>query len=177
MPPYRVPDTVFHTRVREDSVEGPNPYRWQDVASGDIFGGRRVVVYAVPGAFTSACSDEHLPGYERAHEAFAALGVDEVCCVAVNDAFTLFQWAKSRDVRHVRMLPDGNGDFTRGMGMLVRRERHGMGMRSWRYSMLAEDGAITRLFAEPGLRDEPDGVPLSVSDADTMLNFLRGRGR
>jgi peroxiredoxin len=176
MVPQHVPKVVFHTRVRNDALDGPNPFEWKDVTSSEIFGGRNVVVFAVPGAFTPACSDSHLPGYERLYDAFRALGVDEVICLSVNDAFVMFQWARSRDIAKVFMLPDGNGDFTRQMGMLVQRTSHGMGLRSWRYSMHVVDGEIRRLFAEPGFGDEPPGVGLQVSDAETMLAYLRDGG-
>ena len=169
-----VPQVTFHTRVRNPALEGPNPFEWKDVTSEDIFKGRRIVLFAVPGAFTPACSESHLPGYEAAYDDFRALGVDEVICLAVNDAFILFQWAKAQGIEKVRMLPDGNGEFSRLMGMLVDRSAQGMGLRSWRYSMLVEDGRIVKLFAEPGLRDNPPGVPVQVSDAGTMLAFLRG---
>lgn len=172
--PDRVPQVTFHTRIRNPALEGPNPFEWRDVTTDDIFRGRRIVLFAVPGAFTPACSESHLPGYEAACDDFRALGVDEVICLAVNDAFILFQWAKAQGIEKVRMLPDGNGEFSRLMGMLVDRSAQGMGLRSWRYSMLVEDGRIVKLFAEPGLRDNPPGVPVQVSDAGTMLAFLRG---
>ena len=175
MQPDRVPDVVFHTRVRNDALEGPNPFEWKDLTTTEIFGGQRIVLFGVPGAFTPSCSESHLPGFEARYDEFRALGVDRVICLAVNDAFVLFQWARSLDVQKVFMLPDGNGDFTRRMGLLVQRTRSGMGLRSWRYSMLVEDGVIVKLFAEPGLRDEPDGVGVNVSDAGTMLDFLRQR--
>lgn len=173
MHPQTVPDATFHTRVRNDSLGGPNPYEWKAVHSADLFTERRVVVFALPGAFTPACSESHLPGYEKATDALYALGVDEVICIAVNDAFVMFQWAKAQNITRVRMLPDGNGEFTRKMGMLVDRSATGMGMRSWRYSMLVEDRQITALFAEPGLSDNPAGVPVKVSGAETMLEYLR----
>ncbi len=173
MTPARVPEVVFHTRVRNEALGGPNPFEWKRLTSAEVFGGRRIVLFAVPGAFTPACSDSHLPGYERNHDAFRRLGIDQLICLAVNDAFVMFQWAKSRNVEHVFMLPDGNADFTRRMGMLVDRSDSGMAMRSWRYSMLVEDGAIAALFAEPDLRDNPPGVGVSVSGAETMLAHLR----
>lgn len=175
MTPQTVPDAVFHTRVRNDALGGPNPYEWKSVSSADLFNGKRVVVFALPGAFTPACSETHLPGYEAAMDEFAALGVDDVICISVNDAFVMFQWAKAQNITRVRMLPDGNAEFTRKMGMLVDRSANGMGLRSWRYSMLVEDGKITALFSEPGLRDNPPGVPVQVSGADTMLAHLRGQ--
>ena len=175
MQPDRVPDVTFHTRVRNDALEGPNPYEWKALTSADVFAGKRIVLFAVPGAFTPSCSDSHLPGFETRYEEFRALGIDQVICLSVNDAFVLYQWARSRNIEKVFMLPDGNGDFTRRMGFLVQRTRSGMGLRSWRYSMLVEDGAIVKLFAEPGVRDEPEGVGVNVSDAGTMLAFLRER--
>jgi peroxiredoxin len=173
MTPDRVPEVLFHTRVRNPALGGDNPFEWKDVTTGDLFGGKRVVFFAVPGAFTPACSDTHLPGFERHYEDFRALGVDAVICLSVNDAFVMFQWAKSRNIEKVFMLPDGNGDFTRRMGMLVERKGQGMGLRSWRYSMFVEDGAILKIFAEPGVRDNPNGVGVAVSDAGTMLEWLR----
>lgn len=173
MTPQTVPDSVFHTRVRNDNLGGPNPYEWKELTTDDVFAGKRVVLFAVPGAYTPACSDTHLPGYEAAHDAFTALGVDQVICLAVNDAFVLFNWAKAKDIAKVFMLPDGNGDFTRKMGMLVQRTSQGLGLRSWRYSMYVEDKVIRRMFVEPGFRDNPPGVPVQVSDAQTMLDWLR----
>ena len=170
-----VPGVVFKTRVRDESVEGPNPFRWQDVSTDDIFNGKKVVVFALPGAFTPTCSSTHLPGYEAKYEEFKALGVDEVYCLSVNDAFTMFQWGRQLGVEKVKLLPDGSADFTRRMGMLVRKDNLGFGERSWRYSMLVEDGAITALFAEPGISDNCPTDPFEVSDAETMLNLLRAR--
>jgi peroxiredoxin len=175
MTPQTVPDAVFHTRRRNDALGGPNPFEWKDLTTDDIFAGKRVVLFAVPGAFTPACSEGHLPGYETLHDDLIAEGVDQVVCLSVNDAFVMHQWAQSRGVTKVFMLPDGNGEFTRKMGMLVKRSAHGMGMRSWRYAMLVEDRAIVAMFVEPGFRDNPPGVPLDVSAAETMLDHLRSR--
>ena len=177
MTPTRIPNVVFHTRVRNDALGGPNPFEWRAITSQDVFAGKRIVLFALPGAFTPACSDSHLPGYERHHDDFRQFGVDQVVCLAVNDAFVMFQWARSRDIEKVFMLPDGNADFTRRMGMLVDRSHQGMAMRSWRYSMYVADGAIEKLFAEPDVRDNPDGVGLTVSDAETMLAWLRSTKR
>jgi peroxiredoxin len=175
MTPTHTPRTVFHTRVRNDALGGANPFEWRRVSSEELFHGKRIVLFAVPGAFTPACSESHLPGYERHHDAFLRLGVDQVICLAVNDAFVMSQWAKSQNIEKLFMLPDGNGDFTRLMGMLVERRGSGMGFRSWRYSMLVEDGAIVKMFIEPDLRDDAASVPVSVSGAETMLAFLQER--
>ena len=170
-----VPEVTFHTRVRNPALPGDNPFEWKTVTTKDVFAGKRVVLFALPGAFTPACSETHLPGYERLHDDFMALGIDGVICLAVNDAFVLYQWARARGIEKVGLLPDGNGDFTRLMGMLVDRSAQGMGLRSWRYSMLVEDGVIAKIFSEPGLRDNPPGVPVTLSNAETMLEHLRAR--
>ncbi len=168
----RVPDVVFKTRVRDESVGGENPFRWQDVTSDEIFGGKKIVLFGLPGAFTPTCSSTHAPGYEKHYDEFKQLGVDEVVCLSVNDAFTMFQWGKNLGVSHVRMLPDGNAEFTRGMGMLVKKENLGFGDRSWRYSAYVEDGVIKKLFVEDGMTDNAEGDPFEVSGAETMLAYL-----
>ncbi|MER8376010.1 peroxiredoxin [Mesorhizobium sp. M1409] len=173
MPPAIVPNISFHTRVRNDALEGPNPFEWKTITSDEIFSGRNIVLFGLPGAFTPACSESHLPGFEQNYDDFREVGVDEVVCVAVNDAFVMYQWAKARGVQKVRMLPDGNGDFTRQMGMLVQQTSNGMGLRSWRYSMHVVDGEIRSIFTEPGLTDNSDGLSVTVSDAATMLSYLR----
>jgi peroxiredoxin len=169
----QVPQVTFKTRVRDESVDGPNPFRWQDVTSDEIFSGRKVVILALPGAFTPTCSSTHVPGYEAQYEAFQSCGVDDVYCVSVNDAFTMFQWGKHLGVDKVKLLPDGNGEFTQKMGMLVKKENLGFGDRSWRYSMLVEDGQIKKIFSEAGKEDNCATDPFEVSDADTMLNYLK----
>jgi len=160
------------TRVRDESVEGENPFRWEDKTTADIFSGKNIIIVALPGAFTPTCSSTHLPGYEKNYEALKAKGVDEVYCLSVNDAFTMFQWSKHLGVNNIKMLPDGNGDFTRLMGMLVKKENLGFGDRSWRYSMHVVDGEIKAQFAEPGMMDNCPEDPFTVSDVDTMLNYL-----
>jgi peroxiredoxin len=167
------PDVTFKTRVRDESVEGENPFTWKDVTSSDIFKGKRVIVVALPGAFTPTCSSTHLPGYENHYAELKELGVDEIYCVSVNDAFSMFQWAKQLNVKNVKMLPDGNADFTREMGMLVKKENLGFGSRSWRYSMLVEDGEIKALFEEAGKVDNCPDDPFACSDVDTMLQHLK----
>lgn len=174
MTPERVPHTVFKTRVRDESVEGPNPFRWQDQTTEDIFGGRKVVVFALPGAFTPTCSSTHLPRYEELYDEFKALGVDDIYCISVNDAFVMFQWSKAIGAKNVKMLPDGNGEFTRKMGMLVNKENLGFGMRSWRYAMVVEDGVIQKMFIEPDFGDNCPTDPFEVSDADTVIAWMKG---
>jgi len=168
-----VPNVTFKTRVRDESVGGDNPFRWQDVTSNDIFRNKNIIVFSLPGAFTPTCSSTHLPGYEEKYDELKSLGIDEVYCLSVNDAFTMFQWAKNLGVNKVKMLPDGNGEFTRSMGMLVKKENLGFGNRSWRYSMHVVNGEIKKVFAEPGMMDNCPEDPFECSDVDTMIKYLK----
>lgn len=173
----RVPEVTFKTRVRDESVEGENKFRWQDRSTADIFGGKKIVLFALPGAFTPTCSSVHAPGYEAFYDDFKKLGVDEVICLSVNDAFVMFKWAKDLNVSKIFMLPDGNGDFTEKMGMLVKKTNLGFGDRSWRYSMYVEDGLIKKMFVEPGFMDDCPTDPFEVSDAKTMLEYLKEQAK
>lgn len=170
-----VPDVTFKTRIRDESVGGPNPYRWQDLTTKDIFAGKKVVLFALPGAFTPTCSSSHLPGYEAKYDELRKFGIDEVICLSVNDAFCMFQWGKSQGIEKVTLMPDGCGEFTRQMKMLVDKGNLGFGKRSWRYSMLVVDGRIEKIFSEPGMSDNCASDPFEVSDVDTMLNYIRAR--
>jgi peroxiredoxin len=171
-----VPAATFRTRVRNESLGGPNPFEWKDLTSDDVFKGKTVVLFALPGAFTPTCSSTHLPRYEELYDEFKSLGVDSVVCLSVNDAFVMFQWGKAQGAEKVFMLPDGNGEFTRKMGMLVEKSNLGFGLRSWRYSMLVEDGRIEKMFVEDEFDDNCPTDPFEVSDADTMLAYLKERG-
>lgn len=169
----RVPDVVFKTRVRDKASDSENPFKWKDVSSAELFSAKRIVLFALPGAFTPTCSSTHLPGFEARYEELKALGVDEIYCLSVNDAFSMFQWGKGLGIEKVKLLPDGNADFTRLMGMLVKKENLGFGSRSWRYSMLIEDGEILKLFSEAGKSDNCAEDPFECSDVDTMLAELK----
>lgn len=170
-----VPNVTFKTRVRNDDLGGPNPFEWKDVSSEDLFKDKNVVVFSLPGAFTPTCSTSHLPRFEELYSEFTAQGIDAVICISVNDAFVMYQWGKSQNAKNVFLLPDGNGDFTRQMGMLVKKENLGFGMRSWRYAMHVENGNIVKMFSEAGYQDDAPADPFEVSDADTMLNYLKAR--
>ncbi|MFK7827276.1 MAG: peroxiredoxin [Oligoflexales bacterium] len=167
-----VPQVTFYTRVRDESVSGENPFKWEIVETKKIFGNKRIVVFSLPGAFTPTCSSTHLPGYEEKYSSILSKKVDEVYCLSVNDAFTMFQWSKQLGIKQVKMLPDGNGDFTRLMGMLVKKENLGFGNRSWRYSMVVNNLEIEKMFVEDGLRDNHSEDPFKVSDVNTMLSYL-----
>jgi peroxiredoxin len=171
----KVPNVIFKTRVRDETIEGPNPFKWYDLSSDELFAGKKVVVFALPGAFTPTCSSTHAPGYEDNFEEFKNLGVDKVVCLSVNDAFVMYNWAVKLNVSKVFMLPDGNAEFTRAMGALVKKENLGFGERSWRYSMYVEDGIIKEMFIEAGFGDNVTGDPFEVSDANTILNYLKNK--
>lgn len=169
-----VPDVTLKTRVRDESVEGPNPFRWQDLQTGELFKGKRVVVFSLPGAFTPTCSTEQCPAFERIYDDFKTVGVDEVYCLSVNDAFVMFQWGKNLGLKNVKLLPDGSADFTRRMGMLIRKDHLGFGERSWRYAMVVDDGVITAWFEEPGINDAGlDDDPYGVSAPEPVLEWVK----
>ncbi len=159
-----VPDVTF--RIRKDQ-------EWQDVTTHDLFAGKTVVVFSLPGAFTPTCSSTHLPRYNELAPAFLANGVDSLLCVSVNDTFVMNEWSKDQEAHNIHMIPDGNGEFTAGMGMLVDKRELGFGQRSWRYSMLVRDGIVVKQFIEP----QVPGDPFEVSDADTMLSYLNPSAR
>lgn len=170
-----VPNVIFKTRIRNEALGGPNPFEWKDLSSDEIFKNKNVVLFSLPGAFTPTCSTSHLPRYEELYEEFMAQGVDAVVCLSVNDAFVMYQWGKSQNAKNVFLLPDGNAEFTRKMGMLVDKSNLGFGQRSWRYSMYVENGEIKQRFIEPGYEDNCPTDPFEVSDADTMLAYLKNR--
>jgi len=160
----KVPQVSFRTR------EGGE---WKTVTTDDVFKGKNVVVFSLPGAFTPTCSSTHLPRYNELAPAFFANGIDRIVCVSVNDAFVMNEWAKEQEAGNVFLLPDGNGEFTDGMGMLVDKADLGFGKRSWRYSMLVRDGVVEKMFVEP----QKPGDPFEVSDADTMLAYINPKAK
>ncbi|MFO8155196.1 MAG: glutathione peroxidase [Pseudomonadota bacterium] len=154
-----VPQVTFRTR---------DQHQWKDVTTDEIFKGKTVIVFALPGAFTPTCSSTHVPRYNQLANTFKQHGVDEIVCMSVNDAFVMNEWQAEQDAGNLTFIPDGNGDFARGMGLLVSKSDLGFGERSWRYSMLVKDGVIEKQFIEP----EKPGDPFEVSDADTMLAYI-----
>lgn len=165
-----VPNVTFKTR--QQNSEGN--YEWVDVTTDSIFAGKKVVVFSLPGAFTPTCSSTHLPGYEAIYDELAAAGIDAVYCLSVNDTFVMNAWAKDLGADNVKMIPDGNADFTKSLGMDVAKENLGFGTRSWRYSMVVNDGVIEKAFVEAGFSDNYGEDPFEVSDAQTMLSYLKG---
>lgn len=167
-----VPNVVFKTRVRDESIEGSNPYRWEDVTTTDLFAGKRVVVFSLPGAFTPTCSTYQLPGFEQNAQKFYDAGIDEIYCISVNDSFVMNCWAKDQGLENVKVIPDGSGLFTFGMNMLVTKDNLGFGQRSWRYAMIVDDGDIERMFVEPGKRDNADDDPYGETSPENIMRYL-----
>ena len=169
-----VPDVTFKTRVRDDSLEGANPYRWQLVTSQELFADKRVILFSLPGAFTPTCSTYQLPDFEKLYPKFVELGVDDIYCLSVNDSFVMNAWAKQQGLQNVKVIPDGSGEFTRKMGMLVDKDNLGFGFRSWRYAVILNDGFIEKSFVEPGFCDNADDDPYGESSPQNILEYLTG---
>jgi len=160
----RVPTVTFRTRVGGE---------WRNISTDEIFKGKNVVVFSLPGAFTPTCSSTHVPGYNELAPAFHANGIDKIVCISVNDAFVMNEWAADQGADNIQFLPDGNGEFTAGMGQLVDKLDLGFGKRSWRYSMLVRDGVVEKMFVKP----QKPGDPFEVSDAATMLAYINPKAR
>ena len=168
-----VPAITFRTRVRDESIGGDNPFRWQDMTTDDYFKGKRVVLFSLPGAFTPTCSTYQLPGYENGAQDFYDNGIDEIYCMSVNDSFVMNKWAASLELKNVKVIPDGSGEFTRLMGMLVDKANLGFGYRSWRYAAVVNDGVVEAWFEEPGREDNHGEDPYGESSPETVLAWLK----
>jgi len=165
---YQVPQVQF---VFRESGEFVNR------TSADLFDGKRVVVFSLPGAFTPTCSAYQLPGFEERYDDFLGLGIDDIYCISVNDGFVMNAWAQDQNIEKVKLIPDGNAYFTRSMGMLVTKSNLGFGDRSWRYAMVVDNGIITKLFVEAGMRDNSDSDPYEESTPDKVLEYVRSKLR
>ncbi|EPT31004.1 redoxin domain-containing protein [Toxoplasma gondii ME49] len=163
------PECVW--KVRAAAPEGG--MTWAELESTTMFKNKRVVIFSLPGAFTPTCSSRHLPDFDKEYDAIRALGIDEVYCLSVNDTFVMNAWASSLNVKHVKMIPDGNGCFTSKMGMLVDKTNLGFGPRSWRYAMVVRNGTIEKLLVEPEKRDDAEDDPFVASDVASVLKYLR----
>ena len=171
-----VPAVTFKTRVRDESISGPNPFRWQDMTTDDYFKDKKVVVFSLPGAFTPTCSTYQLPGFENNAEDFYNKGIDSIYCISVNDSFVMNRWAatiRAEGLQQVKVIPDGNGEFTEKMGMIVCKTHLGFGMRSWRYAMVVDNGVVTHWFEEPGInQDGSDSDPYGETSPENILSKL-----
>lgn len=169
----KVPNVTFHTRVRDKSSAGENTYQWKDVTSDDYFKGKRVILFSLPGAFTPTCSTTQLPDFEKLYDEFKKVGIDEIYCMSVNDTFVMNAWGQERGIKNVKLIPDGSGEFTRKMGMLVSKANLGLGMRSWRYAAVINDCIIEQWFEEDGFSDNCTQDPYGVSSPQNILKVLQ----
>ncbi|NVO27840.1 peroxiredoxin [Donghicola sp. C2-DW-16] len=176
-PGISLPEVTFRTRVRDEAVGGPNPYRWQDMTTADYFAGKRVILFSLPGAFTPTCSTYQLPGFEDNFAKFQELGIEEIYCMSVNDSFVMNKWAQMQDIKNVKVIPDGSGEFTRKVGMLVAKDNLGFGMRSWRYAAIVDNGVVEAWFEEPGRCDNHGEDPYGESSPENLLKYLENAAK
>ena len=176
MPPFpkRIPNVPHQLRVRDDSIGGDNPFRWDFKTSHEIVGNGKNIIFSLPGAFTPTCSTYQLPDFEKLFPEFQEQGIENIFCVSVNDTFVMNCWAKDQGLKHVKVIPDGSNLFTSSMGMDVKKDNLGFGMRSWRYALIVNDFIIEKTFIERGFRDNADDDPYGVSSPQNILAFLKG---
>ena len=168
----RIPNVNFQVRVRDDSIDGDNPFKWETKSTDDYFANKKVILFSLRGAFTPTCSTFQLPDFNKLYDDFKKYGIDEIYCISVNDSFVMNAWAKHHDIGKVKVIPDGNAELTRKMGMLVDKENLGFGQRSWRYALIIEDGNILENFVESGFTDNADDDPYEVSSPQNILEYL-----
>ena len=164
-----VPNIVFKTRVKDE--EGK--FGWVDVTSMEYFGDKRVILFSLPGAYTPTCSTYQLPDFENLAPEFKKIGIDDIYCMSVNDSFVMNAWAKSQNLQNVKVIPDGGGEFTRQMGMLVRKDPEGFGYRSWRYAVVINDGVVEKIWEEPGKQDDCPTDPYENTKPQDILKELK----
>ena len=173
---WEIIDHTFKFRVGDSDEKGGCTFiggEWKDVSTNELFKGKKIVMFSLPGAFTPTCSGQQLPSYDEMYNQFKDKGIDDVYCISVNDAFVMNAWARDLGIKNIKMIPDGCGTFTRSMGMLVNKPKQGFGMRSWRYSALINDGVVEKFNEEPGINNfSSDDDPYEVSDPKTMLESL-----
>ena len=167
-----IPKVIFKIRVRDNSIKGENPYRWQDKSTDDYFKEKKVILFSLPGAFTPTCSTFQLPGFENLYQEFIKKGIDEIYCLSVNDSFVMNAWAKNQNLKNVKVIPDGSGEFTRLMGMLVKKDNLGLGMRSWRYAALINNCIIEKIWIEKGMEDNSVGDSYGLTSPENLLKYF-----
>ena len=160
---YQVPQVEFVFRESGEFVTR---------TSSQLFDGKRVVIFSLPGAFTPTCSAYQLPGFEEKYDDFIGSGIDDIYCISVNDGFVMNAWAQDQNIEKVKLIPDGNAYFTRSMGMLVNKSNLGFGDRSWRYAMIVNNGIIEKLWVEEGKRDNADTDPYDMTTPETVMLYL-----
>jgi peroxiredoxin len=167
-------DVTFHVRVRNEYLGGDNPYQWQEMTTDDYFKDKRVLIFSLPGAFTPTCSTMQLPGFEEYYDEIKATGIDEIYCISVNDSFVMNKWVIDQEIESVKVIADGSGEFTEGMGMLVDKSNLSFGKRSWRYAALVNDGTVEMFWEEPGKEDNCETDPYGETSPEQILSDITG---
>ncbi|ADR52266.1 hypothetical protein CKC_02585 [Candidatus Liberibacter solanacearum CLso-ZC1] len=170
---FKIPHVIFRTRVKKTALDGSSSFEWKDVSTEELFSKKKVFLCALPGAFTPTCSNSQLPGFEKIYDDLISEGIEDVYCLSVNDSFVMNAWGKSLGIKNVKLLPDGSGEFTRKMGMLVYKDNLGFGVRSWRYGALIDDMIIQHWFIEKGFSDNCPTDPYEISSPENVLKFIR----
>ena len=174
---FKIPKVTFRTRIGdEEETDGGCAIggQWKNMTTDDYFKGKRVVLFSLPGAFTPTCSSQQLPGFEKEYNQIKLLAVDDVYCVSVNDSYVMNAWGRHMGIEQVKMIPDGSGNFTRFMGMLIGKNHLGFGMRSWRYMAVINDGVVEKWWQEPGINNEGlDDDPYVESTPKNVVDYLR----
>ena len=169
----KIPSVSFKTITKTPSDGEAPKINWSELSSGEMFGGKKSILFSLPGAFTPICSTYQLPLFDSLYSDFKSLGIDAIYCVAVNDPFVMDAWREASGVKDVKLIPDGSAEFTRKMGMLVYKDNLGFGMRSWRYAAIINDQQIEAWFEEPGFSDNCEDDPYGETTPQNLLDFLR----
>ena len=169
----KLPNVNFKVRVRDESIGGDNPFKWVTKNTEDYFKNKTSIIFSLPGAFTPTCSTYQLPDFDKLYDDFKKSGIDEIYCISVNDSFVMNAWAKHHKIDKVKVIPDGNAEFTRKMGMLVEKNNLGFGYRSWRYAALIDNCKIIESFVEPGFEDNCENDPYEMSSPQVILEYLK----
>ena len=167
--PEEIPQATFHKRI----VHATKGEMWVTLTTDNLFKDKTVIVFGLPGAFTPTCSGQQLPGFELLYNEFRQLGIDDIYCVSVNDSFVMEEWKEKQGIVNVKLIPDGSGEFTIKMGMDVRKDNLGFGMRSWRYAAIVTDGTVVRSFIEEGFQDNAEDDPYEVSTPENVLQEVQ----
>ena len=176
MKPTRIPNVTFQCRVGDEQPEAggcPIGGEYVGQTSTDLFSGKKVILFSLPGAFTPTCSTFQLPGFEENYQKFKDAGIDEIYVVSVNDSFVMNAWAQDQKLENVKVIPDGNGQFTQEMGMLCQKRDKCFGQRSWRYAMIVNNGVVEKMFVEPGKTDDTPEDPYGESSPENVLKYLQ----
>ena len=168
-----LPHVIFKVRERDDNIEGDNPFKWVERSTDYYFGKGKHILFSLPGAFTPTCSTYQLPDFNRLYDQFKKEGIDNIYCISVNDSFVMNAWAQDQKLENVKVIPDGNGQFTQEMGMLCQKRDKCFGQRSWRYAMIVNNGVIEQMFVEPGKTDDTPEDPYGVSSPENVLKYLQ----